>query len=75
VSVGVFYRHNEVELAVKLKSQFQDMWWLRDRWSNTRITFSSPELASLRDVLNRLDLPASSVEAGDHSERLSSGYH
>ncbi len=61
----MFYRHSGVELAVKLKPQFQDLWWLRDRWSDTRITFSSPELASLRDALNRIDLPASSVEAGD----------
>ena len=53
---AVFYRHNWVELGVR--SQFRDPWSLRDRWSDIRITFSGPELASLRDALNRLDLPA-----------------
>ena len=55
---AVFYRHNGVELGVQVRSQFRDPWSLRDRWSDIRITFSGPELASLRDALNRLDLPA-----------------
>jgi hypothetical protein len=59
VSDTVFYRHNGVELVVQVESQFRDLWSLRDQWSDTRITFSGPELASLRDALNRLDLPAS----------------
>jgi hypothetical protein len=55
---GVFYRHNGVELVVQAQSQFRDLWSLRDEWSDTHITFSGPELASLRDALNRIDLPA-----------------
>ena len=58
VSGAVFYRHNAVELVVQEQSQFRDLWSLRDEWSDTRITFSGPDLASLRDALNRLDLPA-----------------
>jgi hypothetical protein len=58
VSGAVFYWHSGVEF-VQVQSQFRDPWSLRDRWSDTRITFSGPELASLRDALNRLDLPAS----------------
>jgi hypothetical protein len=59
VSGAVFYAHNGVELVVQQQSQFCDLWSLRDEWSDTRITFSGPELASLRDALNRLDLAAS----------------
>jgi hypothetical protein len=57
LSGAVFHRHNGVELVVE--SQFCDVWSLRDQWSDIRIKFSGLELASLRDALNRLDLPAS----------------
>jgi hypothetical protein len=56
VAGAVFYRHNGVELVVQAQSQSGELWSLRDRWSDTCITFSGPELASLRDALNRLDL-------------------
>ncbi len=56
VSGAVFHRHNGVELVVQAQSQFRDLWSLHDRWSDTHITFSGPELASLRDALNQLDL-------------------
>ena len=56
VSGAVFYQHNGVELVVQVQSQFRDLWSLRDGWSDTHITFSGPELASLRDGLNQLDL-------------------
>jgi hypothetical protein len=59
LSGAVFHRHNGVELVVQVQSPFCGPWSLRDQWSDTRITFSGPELASLRDALNRLDLPAS----------------
>jgi hypothetical protein len=54
---GAVFRHNGVELVVRAQSQFCDLWSLRDQWSDIGITFSGPELASLRDALNRLDLP------------------
>ena len=62
VTGAVFYRHNGVELVVQAQSQSCDLWSLRDQWSDTGITFSGPELASLRDALNRLDLSASSPQ-------------
>ncbi len=62
VSSTVFHRHNAVELVVQVQSEFRDLWSLHDRWSDTRITFSGRELASLRDALNQLDLPASRVD-------------
>ena len=59
MSGAVFYWHNGVELVARVQSQFRDPWSLHDHWSDTRITFSGPELASLRDALNRLDPRAS----------------
>ena len=54
MSGAVFHRHNGVVRQVQ--SQCRELWSLRDQWSDTGITFSGPELASLRDALNRLDL-------------------
>jgi hypothetical protein len=73
VSGAVFYWHKGVALGVRLQSQFRDPWSLRDRWSDTRITFSGPELASLRDALNRLDLPAQPPLLGLTGPRAATG--
>jgi hypothetical protein len=65
---AVFYWHNGVELVARVQSRFRDRWSLHDQWSDTRITFSGPELASLRNALNRLDLPGVVSRSGEPSK-------
>ena len=69
MSGAVFHRHNGVELVRQVQLQCRELWSLRDQWSDTRVTFSGPELASLRDALNRLNLPASCVDCGRNRNR------
>ena len=59
MSGTTFYRQDALELALQEQPAARYPWSLHDWWSDTRITFSGPELASLRDALNRLDLSAS----------------
>jgi hypothetical protein len=68
---AVFYWRNGVELVARVQSQFRDRWSLHDQWGDTRITFSGPELASLRDALNRLDLPGVESRSGRWAPKLS----